>query len=152
MRQFLLLTLLASSFLLTSCENEGCTEPNSWNFNPEASVDDGSCDLWRNQFLGIFEIEENCASNKYIYESQIFPGNFGTASVIITNFADFGVNINAEVQEDFIFIPNQAFSFDGKNIEIRDGLGAFDNGVINLNYEYILNGTIANCNMNYFRI
>ena len=31
--------------LLGSCDKEGCTNPNSINYNPDATTDDGSCQI-----------------------------------------------------------------------------------------------------------
>jgi hypothetical protein len=38
--------ILLASFLFTACkkEEEGCTDPEALNFNPDATVDDGSCE------------------------------------------------------------------------------------------------------------
>lgn len=38
-----LLFSLLVGFMLVSCQQEGCTDPNAINYSPNADVDDGSC-------------------------------------------------------------------------------------------------------------
>lgn len=147
-----LLVLSLISFVFIGCETEGCQEINSWNYDPEATVDDGSCDLWRNQFLGFYEIEENCGPQKYQYNFSIYEGNFSTSSIVITNFGDFGINLNADVKENFVSIPNQTFINNGNEITVNGGLGEIRNGVLTLNYQFIFNGSANNCIMQCFSI
>ena len=57
MKNLLLLLLAISlSFAITSCgESEGCTDPSSANYDPEAEIDDGSCTSYnRDRFYGAY--------------------------------------------------------------------------------------------------
>ncbi len=40
---FVVILLLLASFVLSSCQEEGCTDPNALNFDPSAKKDDGNC-------------------------------------------------------------------------------------------------------------
>lgn len=43
MKQILFFVLIASTFIITSCKKEGCTNPTAVNYSLEATKDDGSC-------------------------------------------------------------------------------------------------------------
>ena len=38
--------LLLGTVLLFSCKKEGCTDPIATNYNPEADINNGSCDYY----------------------------------------------------------------------------------------------------------
>lgn len=140
--------LLFLIVLFASCQEEGCTIPYSENFNPNAEIDDGMCILWRDKFLGVFDVEENCNSGLYGYTMGIVTGNFDERSVIINNFGNFGVNVNGDVDGDDIFIPNQSFIFDGNTrLDIFNGFGQFRGDHIYIEYNFIQNGFAAFCFM-----
>ena len=55
----------------TSCESEGCTDPNAENFDADADNDDGTCILAREKFLGTYDLTENCSTGADSYTLTI---------------------------------------------------------------------------------
>ncbi len=44
-----------------SCDVKGCTSEYSDNYDPEATVDDGSCIPWSDKFVGDYEVTLDCS-------------------------------------------------------------------------------------------
>lgn len=90
--------------LLASCKNEGCTDFGAENYDPEAAINDGSCILTRDKFLGEFEVNSDCIADNYLRTISATQNEY---IVVITNLADtlgdvqarvFGENITIDVQ------------------------------------------------------
>ena len=47
---------IASTFTLTSCKTEGCTDPTATNYDEKADDDDGSCTYERDALLGTYTV------------------------------------------------------------------------------------------------
>jgi len=61
LNNFILLgALLFSVPFLQSCTEEGCTDPNAENYNPDAEEDDGTCTFARTKFIGQYGAGESC--------------------------------------------------------------------------------------------
>ncbi len=135
--------------LFASCDPDidGCTVWASHNYNPEANFDDGSCNLWRDKFIGPYNAFENC-SGFYEYQFGIGEGIVDFDHIILNNFGDFGVNLSARVQGDAIFIDNQSFGLsNGAFLEIWNAIGKFEAGDVIINYEYALDGLPDICSI-----
>lgn len=137
-----LLIGLSALFLFSSCDHDigGCTVWASDNYNPSADYDDGSCNLWRDKFLSSYEAVEQCY-NFYEYPISITQGIGDFDEVIINNFGDFGINVNAYVQGNGIFIDNQKFILsNGEILEIWNAVGKYEHPSVIINYEFNLGG------------
>ncbi|MEM9985041.1 MAG: hypothetical protein AAF804_08075, partial [Bacteroidota bacterium] len=75
---------------LSSCEQAGCTNPFSDNYDPEATTDDGSCILAREKFIAQYTVAESCPSGNYTFEMNLVAGSASDDAVIINNLGDFG--------------------------------------------------------------
>lgn len=150
LRSLLLISFIV--FLCSSCQEEGCTNPFSENFDSSAEVEDGSCILWRNKFLGLYEVEEDCNAGQYGYTMGIVTGNFEENSVILNNFGDFGVNVNAEVEWDLLFVPDQTFIYGDVRLDIFNVRGRIAGNIVTIGYDFIQNGFRSSCVMECFLI
>ena len=126
-----------SVVLLGSCAKEGCTDPYSIGYNPEATKDDGSCsDQRRVKF--ILEIE----SFDYYYPDSVMgllgltptPGTYGTIgfSMSFFNYTSNGVLVNEQITastnqftgEELLYIEsNEVILLKNENIIIDYGVG-----------------------------
>ncbi|MFT4981061.1 MAG: hypothetical protein ACI9UR_000908 [Bacteroidia bacterium] len=96
--------LFLTIILASSCKNEGCTDFEAENYDPEAVINDGSCILTRDKFLGNFQVSSDCFAEDYFRSITATQNEY---IVVITNLADtlgdveasvFGENITIEVQ------------------------------------------------------
>ncbi len=90
--------------LFAGCKNEGCTDFGAENYDPEAAINDGSCILTRDKFLGLFQVSSDCFADDYFRTISATQNEY---LVVITNLADtlgdvearvFGKNITIDVQ------------------------------------------------------
>lgn len=109
-----------SGIFFTGCKKEGCTDPNSQNYNPKAKKDDGSCikSCQYNTFslnrLGDIEADQGITRVSMLF--QVLDGN-GKGVIGLTNknrysLTDYGqemiTNVEADVQiESFGSIPTE---------------------------------------------
>lgn len=99
-----------SIFLMASCKKEGCTNPNSENYDSSAKSDDGSCIYPNEKFVGTYVVNENyassaCGSGSSSYAITITGGSTYN-QVVISNFAD-GLNVTGTVAGTSLTIPTQ---------------------------------------------
>ena len=126
MRTVWLLLLLT---LATACKkNAGCTKFGTENYDSDAIVDDGSCILARDKFLGQFNVTSDCFSSNYQRSISATNDEF---IVTITNLADTLGSVDARIYADNITIDLQTIRT-GVTIE---GAGVFlEEGMISVSY------------------
>jgi len=120
---FLLLAIAMTGFCFTSCGDsdiEGCMDPQSNNFDSEATLDDGSCTYDRDQFLGDW------------LGSIVFPGNLSTISSDSIAFTiDSGIDptdkssVNVTFTSTAVAGISSAATVDGNNISFTTALVDF---------------------------
>ena len=101
MRYLCTILLLA---IISSCKNTGCTEFGTENYDPEAVINDGSCILVRDKFLGTFQVDSDCFSDTYLRSITPTDNEF---MVTISNLADTLGNVEARVYAENITIEPQ---------------------------------------------
>jgi hypothetical protein len=143
----LAIALLALLALTSGCAVEGCTNPFSDNYNPEATEDDGSCVLAREKFLAQYSVTEACPSGNYSFNMNIAASTTADDAVILNNLGDFGQAVNGTVSGTSITIPNQNISDQGFTISIN-GSGSINGNLLIINYSYDFSGTGETCSMN----
>ncbi len=92
-----------------SCIIEGCTNPKSENYNPEATQDDGSCIDVREKFAGTWQATSDCGIQFSLAQEQIvsFPPQIED-SIYIQPFLAFGnTPVAGFVNQDSIFLVEQ---------------------------------------------
>ncbi|MEL6942600.1 MAG: hypothetical protein AAFO82_08020, partial [Bacteroidota bacterium] len=121
--------ILISIFLILvlSCEKEemkgGCTDPDAINFSSEATVDDGSCMLLRDQYVGAFNITTSNCSRPDFWEGlsvdiEADPDNSTGVLLKINGFtpALIPIELAAEVDENGITLSDDnTYFFGGSN-------------------------------------
>ncbi|MBP9152064.1 MAG: hypothetical protein KBF73_07245 [Flavobacteriales bacterium] len=91
---------------ISSCKkNAGCTDFGTENYDPEAIVNDGSCILIRDKFLGNFQVSSDCFSSDYSRTISITQDEY---VVTISNLADTLGNVEAQVYGNNITIEPQS--------------------------------------------
>ena len=124
-----LVWLLLIVTLASACKkNAGCTKFGTENYDPDAIVDDGSCILARDKFLGQFNVSSDCFSDNYQRTISATSDEF---VVTISNLADTLGNVDARIYADNITIDLQTIRT-GVTIE---GAGVFqEEGVVSISY------------------
>lgn len=99
----LIILLLPAS----ACKKQaGCTKFGSENYDPDAIIEDGSCILNREKFLGTFTVSSDCQD---AYDCTIAETD-GDANVVIQGLADTLGEISAHVYYDNLTIEQQQVS------------------------------------------
>lgn len=109
-------------------KNAGCTKFGTENYDPDAVINDGSCILVREKFLGTFEVTSDCFENSYLRSISATTSEF---VVTISNLADTLGTVQARVYGENITIDLQPIQT-GVSIE---GAGVFmEEGRISISY------------------
>ncbi|MEZ4771953.1 MAG: hypothetical protein R3D00_02145 [Bacteroidia bacterium] len=150
-RFFSTLLLISSLSMMmtftTSCATEGCTDPNSDNYDVDAKKDDGSCIPSRDKFIGQYTVSESCPSGNYTFEINIVASASADNAIIINNLGDLGAAVNATVSQSSVTIPNQNITASGFAVSVN-GSGSINGNLLIINYSYNFSGGGETCSMN----
>lgn len=145
---FLSSLFLIAMMLMSSCATEGCTDPNSDNYDIEATKDDGSCIPFRDKFIAQYSVSESCPSGTYTFTMNVVAGAASENAIIINNLGDFGEAVNATVNQSSVTIPNQNITDDFGNTASINGSGSITGSLLIINYTYNFAGGGETCSMN----
>lgn len=125
---------------LTSCSKEGCMTPQSENFNPNAKKDNGSCELWKNRFLGDYIGTWKCNADQKEMTVTVADEEGDNVSLLLT-FNDGSHHLIAKVNAKNSFkIEEQPYTAAGVNYT-ASGIGVLNtNSTITFECKYMLNG------------
>lgn len=106
--------------VLHSCNTkEGCNAFGAENYDPEATIDDGSCIEVRDKFLGSFVVSSDCFAQSYSRTIEITSDRY---VVSISDISDTLGSVNARVSMGNIIIDPQII----RNGITIDGAGVYD--------------------------
>lgn len=150
-RFFSTLLLVSSLAMLmtftSSCATEGCTDPNSDNYDVDAKKDDGSCIPSRDKFISQYTVAESCPSGNFTYEINIVASAAGDDAIIINNLGGSSSAVNGTVNQSSVTIPSQNITISGIAISIN-GTGSINGNLLIINYSYNFAGGGETCSMN----
>lgn len=93
---------------------------NAINYNPDANVDDGSCDCNREMFYGTYDITSICAhiNSSFIpdttyYVIEIHADSSNGCKVAIINFMNYGDITSHFVSGNNILVPTETYQMSG---------------------------------------
>ncbi len=129
--ELLIVSLIAVLFLNSCNRKEGCNAFGTENYDPEATIDDGSCIEVRDKFLGSFVVSSDCFAQSYSRTIEITSERF---VVSISNISDTLGSVNARVSMDNIIIDPQIIR-NGVTIE---GAGVYDRTANAVSFSYRL--------------
>ncbi len=96
----------------------------------------------RADFIGTYNVTEACTSGNYTYAITVTTSATGVTSVIITNFGDYGVNVNATVNGDNLTIASQTVG--GGTFS---GTGQISGNILTITYNVTAGTSTDDCTM-----
>jgi len=99
------------------------------NYDIEAKKDDGNCTYARDQFIGTYQVSEECVyEGKSNYAITITDGPT-VVDIIIQNFANQGVNLKATIiDNEIVFTEVEVLGI------VYSGTGYLSNNILTINY------------------
>lgn len=146
---FMLVCFFSISILTTSCNRNGCTDPDAANYEDKAKKDDNSCTYDREDMIAFYGILENCNDEgSWNYTLEISDHSSDKTKIILENIGGWSnqVNIEATVDGDsFSFnetVDEQTFIGSGTITDANDLI------TISIEYDITENGVTKTCNAN----
>jgi hypothetical protein len=144
-RRILFIPITLIVIALVSCDKQGgCTDPMAENFDPAAEVEDGTCTLQREKFLGVYIGQASCLQPPNgIYQSEVTPAKDNLRDILIYNLAGrFSNPVRAIVDRSTLIIQTQ--DPDGSGFYIT-GSGTIIGNNLNISFQTGYAGESNNC-------
>lgn len=111
--------VLFSATTFVGCKKEGCTDPDSINYNPDAKEDDASCQyegkevFWYNQATADALIADGATALTYYVDGQVVGSS--AASVYWTGAPDCGQSGSVTVTKALGNVKNKSYTYSIKD-------------------------------------
>jgi len=131
--QLMLVLIILGTTTMTSCKKEGCTDPDSTTYNPDATKDDWTCQyegetvFWYGQTASDGLIADGATNLTFYVDGQVV-GSTAT-SVYWTAAPNCGDNASITVTKDLGGVKTQSYSY-----SVKDQTGfEYWSGTLNFN-------------------
>jgi hypothetical protein len=126
-----LISILSCFIFITfqGCSNTGCTDSTADNFDPDATESSDDCIPARDKFISSYSIQEQCGVNPFTYDIAIVASPSGKQNVIINNFGNFNIPMNAEINGSLIHIIEGTYGN-----KIISGQGELSGNILVMSY------------------
>jgi len=124
--------------VLSSCQPDGCTDPQSDNYDPKAKKDDGSCIPWRDKFVGSYSGNNACAGSAEEVVTIAINHSGASDDGIVISVSGQNLLFTARVtSQNGITIENQEITYKGSTVNIS-GTGSLKNqSELMINYSLV---------------
>lgn len=138
---------------MVSCDTDPCKDVDCGLYGDcvegdcvcDAGYEGSACaTLQREKFIATYNVSEACTSGNFTYAITITTSSAGVSNIIITNFGDFTVNVNATVNSNgtSITIPNQTLG--GGTFS---GTGQISGNILTITYTVTAGTSTDTCTM-----
>ncbi|MCB0704564.1 MAG: hypothetical protein KDC34_04615 [Saprospiraceae bacterium] len=126
----------------SSCQKEGCTDPMSDNYNPDAKKDDGTCTPWRDKFLATYSVEQSCTGEAAKTGTLVASASSKGENMVLFSFD--GLNFTGTVATSTsIVIESQTINYQGQDVNIT-GSGALTESNKSLTLNFTISAGVVN--------
>lgn len=137
--------LMAGTATFYGCAKEGCTNPESDNYDEDAKDDDGSCIPWRDKFIGSYSATQSCTdTTPESLNLTLTESSLDEKTIIMS---DGTINWNAEVTgQNSLTIPLTSINVDGIAVNIS-GSGTITGTALRLTYTLAAGPYATDCTL-----
>jgi hypothetical protein len=149
----LVVVLFVGAATMTGCKTEGCTDPMSDNYDPDADENDGTCIPWRDKFLGTFSGTLGCDAD---------PAEDGTFQVTASGTSETGLVVTvgdyfflANVTDQFeLTIPNQKVTIDATEYDLSGSglISGSNNENLEMTYTFSIGMLSSTCTIDAVKL
>lgn len=136
--------LFIGASTITSCGKKGCTDAEATNYDADATEDDASCTFLRDQYLGTYNMTDQCtsvSSGPFTYVLTITEGTGSKLKINLVKLSNYtSLTCEATVTANGFTITNFPFTSGGDSF-VFNGAGTLNGSTLTLGYTILINNT-----------